>query len=169
MPLDMDRFSVGDAPELTLRLLSHFVEGEPPEAARHELQRFLWNTANYGWAVPLSSALGVLKEGRAGNFVYHQRSQLMFTGVGMSGHQLLMAHLATLHRTDWTNRSMDDWGPDCIHSWNANSRLADDFIESGFGFFRSSQHAPDVIMVAREFAWTAQEKRVFASFTRRHP
>lgn len=165
MTLDIQGLSVGDAPELTRVLLAAFVEGEPPEAAREELQRYLWNSGSFGLAIPLSSALPVLRTGQAGNFIYHQKPQLLFTGVSHANHQLLMAYLAALNKTDFKS-PMDDWGPDCIYQWNANAKLADEFIESGFGLYRSSQHAPNTIRVSPEFAWTAQEKRVFAGFQR---
>jgi hypothetical protein len=163
-PEELDALSVGDAPELTLYILRAFVDGEPPEVVRSELQRYLWNQARFGYAVPLERARKFIAADKAGDFVYHQRTQLMFTGV--SAHPILMSHLAALHKTDFSAR-LTSWDTEDFYPWDATSKLSDDFIEGGLGFYKSRVGGGS-ITVSREFAWTAQEKRVFGSFQRKY-
>lgn len=164
MPSESGCFRCADAPELTAAILRAFTD-DAPAVVQKELQRYLWNSAMFGCAVPLDRARGFIINGRAGDFVYHQRTQLMFTGV--SAHPILMSYLAALHKTDFT-APMSDWGPETIYDWNATSKLADEFVEQGLGFYRSKVGG-GAITVASDFAWTAQEKRVFASYPRRSP
>lgn len=160
----MTEFGVGDAPELADHILRAYTDA-PPGVVRDELRRFLWNSCTFGIAAPLAHAAQLVRAGDAGNFVYHQRSGLVFTGV--QAHPLLMSYLATLDRTDFSAR-VEAWGPDTVYSWDATSKLADEFIEKGRGLYRSAVGGGS-IMVARGFNWTAQEKRVFAAFPRRSP
>jgi hypothetical protein len=151
-----------DAPELTATILRAFT-ADASAVVQEELQRYLWNSAMFGYAVPLDRARSFIINDRAGDFVYHQRTQLMFTGV--SAHPILMSYLAALHKTDFT-APMSGWGPDTIYDWNATSKLADEFIEQGLGFYRSKVGG-GAITVAPGFPWTAQEKRIFATYPRR--
>ena len=148
--------------DVNVAILRAFTENAPA-VVQDELQRYLWNSAMFGYAVPLDRAHSFVSNGRAGDFVYHQRTQLMFTGA--SAHPILMSHLAALHKTDFT-APMSDWGPHTIYDWNATSKLADEFIEHGLGFYRSKVGG-GAITVAPDFRWTPQEKRVFAAYPRR--
>ncbi len=161
---DTGCFGCSDAPELTAIILRAFTD-TAPSVVQQALQRYLWNSAIFGFAVPLDRARRFIISDRAGDFVYHQRTQLMFTGV--SAHPILLSHLAALHRTDFA-APMSDWGPRTIYDWNATSKLADEFVEQGLGFYRSNVGG-GAITVASDFRWTAQEKRVFASYSRRSP
>lgn len=155
-------FRCGDAPELTRHILSKFAKTWPEEV-ESELRRYLWNSASFGYAVPLAKARGFITHGRAGHFIYHQRTQLMFTGA--TAHPIMMSYLTALHHTDFSV-DCDDWGPSSVYDWNATSRLADEFIEQGLGFYLSAV-AGGAITVANDFKWTPQERTVFASFKRR--
>ena len=159
----------GDAPELA-RVLLHAYTKSPPEIVESELCRFLWNSAGFGRAIPLGQSRAVLTAGQGGHFIFHKRTGMLFTGVNLGGHQLLMAYLATLDRTDFSANFDDvsDWGPDSIYGWNASAKLGDEFVETGLGLYQSSQ-ANGAITVAPGFQWTPQEKAVFRGFERRSP
>lgn len=159
---DTGCFGCADAPELTTVILRAFTD-RAPAAVHEELQRYLWNSAMFGYAVPLKRARHFIAHDRAGDFVYHQRTQLMFTGV--SAHPILMSYLAALHKTDFS-APLTDWGPDSIYEWNATSKLADEFVELGLGFYRSKVGG-GAITVAPDYRWTTQERLVFSTYSRR--
>jgi hypothetical protein len=158
-------YSCADAPELALMLLNVYTD-RPPKVVVAELQRFLWNGAQFGECVPLALARAYISKGAASNFVYHQRTGHLFTGV--SAHPLLLSYLEALDRTDFRlpPESVSDWGPNVIYDWNATSRLADEFVERGHGLYLSST-MKQTIFVDPSFRWTAQETAVFRGLERR--
>lgn len=154
-------FRIADAPELTTYLLAAFVDGPAPEPVHRELQRFLWNSAQYGDALPLADAFDKILDGDAGSFVYHQKSGLVFTHVSGGRHQLLMAYLASLHKTDFS-KPITEWEYDQFYSFDATHKLADDFVEGGLGLFQSSVGGAQSVYVSEKFNWTEKERMAFA-------
>lgn len=154
-------FRVGDAPELTAFLLAAHTPVPAPAAVHDELQRFLWNTAHFGQALPLAEAFDLLHTGAAGSFVYHQRSGLVFTHVSGGQHTLLMAYLAAVHKTNLT-KDIEHWGLDEFYSWDATHKLSDDFIDAGLGLFQSSVGGANCVYVSEKFNWSEKERMAFA-------
>jgi len=156
------RFELGDAPELTQFLLKTFLP-EPPNAVASAMQRFLWNGDAFAEAAPLEELLEPADIEKAGTFVYHRHSKLLFTHVPSGKHQILMAHLGALHKTDFAG-DCEGWRYDQFYSWDAASQLADDFVCMGFGFFLSSVSAGGRITVARDYPWSEEEAELFGHF-----
>lgn len=149
-----------DAPELTDVLLAAFVSGPPPAAVHEEIQRFLWNTCNFAEALPLKDAVGRIRDGSAGNFIYHQKSGILFTRVSGGTHQLLMAYLESLHKTDFTLPNLT-WDYDQAYSFNATSKLAEDFIVDGHGLFQSSVGKASAVHLGDKFVMSDLETEAF--------
>jgi hypothetical protein len=156
------RFELGDAPELTRFLLGTFLP-TPPKAVVAAMQRFLWNGDAFSEAVSLDEMTTSGDIRKAGTFVYHKHSGLVFTHVAGGKHQMLMAHLGALHKTDFTN-DCEDWQYDQFYPWDATSQLADDFVCLGFGFFLSSVSSGGRITVALDYPWSSAEERLFGGF-----
>lgn len=154
-------FRIADAPELTTYILAAYTASPAPEAVHSELQRYLWNSAHYGQALPLADAFDKIHDGSAGSFVYHQKSGLVFTHVSGGQHQLLMAYLAAIHKTDFS-KPIESWEYDQFYSWDATHKLADDFIDNGMGLFQSSVGGANSVYVGESFQWTDKERMAFA-------
>lgn len=159
-------YRVFDADELTVAILQSFTARAIPECISREISRFLWN-CNFGEAIPIADAVEVLQAGRAGNFVYHQKSGFLFTHVSPGSHQLLMAYLASLHSTDFSIQH-ERWDYDHAYSFNATSRLAEDFVEQGHGLFQSSVGPRQTIHVGEKFVESPLEAEAFGGHQRRY-
>lgn len=151
----------GNAPELARVLLSAFVKGPPPAAVSTELADFLWNSGNFAEAMPLNLGIELLQTGKAGAFVYHQKTGMLFTHV--RAHPMLMAYLASLHRIDFSAEN-NTWEFDQGMGFDATSKLADEFIDKGIGLYRSTLHSADTIMVDGVFDWSPAERNAFQDF-----
>lgn len=156
------RFELGDAPELTRFLLATFVL-EPPAAVISAMQRFLWNSDAFSDAVTLDEFRDQSEMRAAGTFVYHKQSRLVFAHVPSGKHQLLMAHLGALHKTDFI-AAREGWVFSQFYQRDATSQLADDFVCDGFGFFLSSVSPGGRITVATDYPWSMQEEQLFGGF-----
>jgi hypothetical protein len=158
------RYRVDDAPALMRLLLSAFTNIRQP-AIEQGLYRYLWRHARFGYAEHLVDAVDDVRSGRAGYFVYHPRSALIFTHTEFGYHQLLLAHLAALHKTDFL-REHARWDVHQFPYADPIAQLADDCVREGHGLYMSSASNGKCITVGRSFKWGPLERLAFAAFER---
>lgn len=155
--------------ETVSALLVSFTKGPHPEPIRSELTRFLGNDPPFHEALSLKKAEPLLRAQNAGHFLYHQASGLVFTSMMFGRHQLVMAYIEALHKTDFSQH-IEQWEYDQAYSFNATSKLADNFIEQGHGFFVSGsarKAGGGVIQVGKAFKWTTLERTVFQDYAKK--
>lgn len=158
------RYQIDDASKLTHLLLSGFT-AVPQPVIEKSLDRHLWRHARFAYAEPLADVLDDVRSGLAGNFLYHKKSGLLFAHTEYGFHQLLLAHLAALHKTDF-NREPATW--DVYHFPYANPmrQLADDCVGEGYALFMSSVSDGKRITVGQAFTWEPLELAAFGNFER---
>ncbi|MFM0674436.1 hypothetical protein [Paraburkholderia sediminicola] len=106
-----------------------------------------------------------VQSGSAGHFLYHKKSGLLFAHVEFGHHQLLLAHLCALHKTDFS-RELVKWNAHQFPYSDPIRRLADDFVCEGYGLFLSTSSNGKRITVGQTFAWEPLEQAAFDSFER---
>jgi hypothetical protein len=158
------RYQLDDAPALMHLLLSAFTE-KPQPAIEKGFYRYLWRHARFGYAEHLADALDDVRSGRAGHFVYHPRSALIFTHTEFGYHQLLLAHLAALHKTDFLREHVM-WNVHRFPYVDPIAQLADDCVREGHGLYMSSASSGRCITVGQAFKWEPLERLAFAGFER---
>lgn len=156
------RYAIGDAPDLTCLLLSVFTD-MPQPAIEEGLHRYLWRHARFGYAEQLMHALHDVQSGSAGDFLYHQKSGLLFAHVELGYHQLFLAHLCALHKTDFS-REQVKWNVHQFHYSDPIRELADVCVYEGYGLFLSSFSNGKRITVGQAFAWEPLERAAFGKF-----
>ncbi|SAL80951.1 hypothetical protein [Caballeronia telluris] len=158
------RYQIGDAPKLTELLLSGFTDVIQP-AIEEGLNRYLWRHARFGYAEQLADAIDDVRSGTAGHFLYHKRSGLVFAHTEFGFHQLLLAHLAALHKTDFCREHVK-WNVQQFQYADPMRQLADDCIREGYGLFLSSVSNGRHVTVGRAFTWEPLELAAFGNFER---
>jgi hypothetical protein len=158
------RYGIEDTAEITRRLLFVFTELPRPDIAAG-LDRYLWRHARFGFAEPLADALDDVRSGSAGHFLYHKKSGLLFAHVEFGYHQLLLAHLCALHKTDFSREQLK-WNVHQFHYADPTKQLSDDFVDEGYGLFLSTCSNGKRITVGQTVAWEALEQSAFGSFER---
>jgi hypothetical protein len=78
-----------------------------------------------------------VRSGLIGNFLYHKKSGLIFAHTEFGFHQLLLAHLAALHKTDYCREHVI-WNVHQFPYADPMRQLADDYVREGYGLFVSS-------------------------------
>ncbi|CAE6789480.1 hypothetical protein R70006_04777 [Paraburkholderia domus] len=158
------RYQIGDAPKLTDLLLSDFT-AVPQPAIEKGLERYLWRHAHFAYAEQLAYVFDEVRSGQAGHFVYHKKSGLIFARAEFGFHQLLLAHLAALHKTDFCREHVI-WNLHQFPYADPMRQLADDFVREGYGLFLSSVSNGKYVTVGRAFAWEPLELAAFGKFER---
>jgi hypothetical protein len=158
------RYEIGDAPELTHLLLSAFTD-MPQPGITEGLHRYLWRHARFGYAEQLTDAFHDIQSGSAGDFLYYQKSGLLFAHVEFGYHQLLLAHLCALHKTDFSREHVK-WNVRQFDDSNPIRKLADDCVCEGYALFLSSSSNGKRITVGKAFAWEPLELVAFGNFDR---
>ncbi|MFM0340516.1 hypothetical protein [Paraburkholderia fungorum] len=126
------------------------------------MDRYLWRHARFGYAEQLADALHDVQSGSAGDFLYHQKSGLLFAHVELGYHQLFLAHLCALHKTDFSREHVK-WN---VHRFGYSDpirKLADDCVSEGYGLFLSSFSNGKCITVGQAFAWGPLERAAFGN------
>ena len=158
------RYRMDDAQELTQVLLSVFTD-MPQPAMTEGLHRYLWRHVRFGYAGQLTDVLHDVQSGSAGDFLYHQKSGLLFAHVEFGYHQLLLAHLCALHKTDFSSQHVK-WNVHQFHYPDPIRKLADDCVCEGHALFLSSYSNGKRITVGQAFAWGSLELAAFGNFNR---
>lgn len=158
------RYHIDDASELMRLLLTAFTDIRQP-AVEKGFSRYLWRHARFGDAEHLAEALDDVRLGRAGHFVYHQRTTLLFTDTELGYHQLLLAHFAALHETDFAREHVR-WDVHQFPYADPIAQLADDCVRNGYGLYISSASNGRCITVGQRFKWEPLERVAFAGFER---
>ncbi|MFL9998863.1 hypothetical protein [Paraburkholderia sediminicola] len=158
------RYQPEHAPELTWLLLSAFTE-VPQPAIERGLERYLWRHARFGYAARLADILDEVRSGLAGHFLYHQQSGLLFAHVHYGYHQLFLAHLCALQKTDFSCQYVT-WNVQQFHGPNPIRQLADDFVCEGHGLFVSTMTDGRRVTVGATFQWGPLERIAFDRFER---
>jgi hypothetical protein len=156
------RYQMDDVQELTHLLLSVFT-AIPQPSITEGLHRYLWRHARFGYAEQLTDALHDVQSGSAGDFLYHQKSGLLFAQVEFGYHQLFLAHLCALHKTDFSREQLR-WNVHLFHCANPIVELADDCVREGYGLFLSSFSDGKRITVGQTFNWEPFERAAFGNF-----
>ncbi|MFL9913260.1 hypothetical protein [Paraburkholderia sp. RL17-337-BIB-A] len=119
-----------------------------------------------GYAARRADALHDVQSDSAGHFLYHKTSDLLFANVEFGHHQLLLAHLCALHKTDFS-REQVKWNVHQFHQYSdAIRKLADDCVREGYGLFLSSFSNGKCVTVGHDFTWVSLESAVFGNFER---
>jgi hypothetical protein len=158
------RYQIGDAPKLTHLLLTGFT-AVPQPVIEKGLDRYLWRHARFAYAAPLADVLDEVRSGLAGNFLYHKKSGLIFAHTEFGFHQLLLAHLAALHKTDFCREHVT-WDLHQFQYANPMRQLADDCVVEGYALFVSSVSGGKRITVGQAFTWEPLELAAFGNFER---
>ncbi|MFL9916635.1 hypothetical protein PQR75_14810 [Paraburkholderia fungorum] len=158
------RYQIGDARKLTYLLLSAFTE-VPQPAIENGLHRYLWRHARFAYAEQLADALGDVRSGSIGNFLYHKKSGLVFAHVEVGYHQLFLAHLCALHKTDFSREHVK-WDVHQFQYQDPIRQLADDCVGEGHCLFISSFSDDGRITVGQTFNWEMLERAAFGGFRR---
>jgi hypothetical protein len=158
------RYQIGDAPKLTHLLLSTFTE-VPQPAIVNGLDRYLWRHARFAYAEQLADALEDVRSGSTGHFLYHKKSGLIFAHVEFGYHQLLLAHLCALHKTD-LSREHVKWNVRQFPYLDPIRQLADECVGEGYCLFLWSFSDGECITVGEAFNWEMLELAAFGVFRR---
>ena len=158
------RYRIGDAPKLTHLLLSAFTE-VPQPAIEDGLRHYLWRHARFGYAEQLADALDDVRSGSTGHFLYHKKSGLIFAHVEDGYHQLFLAHLCALHKTDFSREHVQ-WNAHQFPYLDPIRQLADDCVGEGYCLFLSSFSDGGRITVGQAFNWEILERVAFGDFRR---
>jgi hypothetical protein len=158
------RYQIADARELTHFLLSGFT-AVPQPAIEKGLDRYLWRYARFTYADQLADVVDEVRSGLAGHFLYHKKSGLIFAHTEWGFHQLLLAHLAALHKTDF-RREHVIWNVHQFPYADPMRQLADDCVSEGYGLFLSSVSNGKCITVGQAFTWEPLELAAFGNFER---
>jgi hypothetical protein len=156
------RYQMGDTSELTYLLLSVFTELPQPGIVEG-LHRYLWRHLRFGYVEQLADALEDVRSGSAGHFLYHKKSGFVFAHVEYGHHQLLLAHLCALHKTD-LSVELVKWNVQQFRYSDPVRRLADDFVCDGYGLLLSTLSDRNLITVRQTFAWEPLERTAFGRF-----
>lgn len=156
------RYQIGDAAKLTHLLLSAFTE-VPQPAIENGLHRYLWRHIRFGYAEPLADAFDDVRSGSTGHFLYHKKSGLLFTHVEFGYHQLFLAHLSALHKTDFSRKHVT-WNVHQFQYSDPIRQLADDCVGEGYCLFISSFSDEGRITVGQTFNWEMLERAAFNDF-----
>ena len=156
------RYQMGDVAQLMHLLLSVFTE-VPQPAIENGLNRYLWRHARFGYAEQLADALDDVRSGSTGHFLYHKKSGLIFAHVEFGYHQLLLAHLCALHKTDFSREHVQ-WNVHQFQYADPIKRLADDCVRDGYGLFLSAFSNGKCITVGEAFTWEPLERAAFGNF-----
>ena len=158
------RYQIADAPELTHLLLSGFTS-VPQPAIEKGLDRYLWRHARFAYADQLADVLDDVRSGLTGHFLYHKKSGLIFAHTEDGFHQILLAHLAALHKTDFCREHVI-WNVHQFPYADPMGHLADDCVREGYGLFLSSVSNEKCITVGQAFTWEPLELAAFGNFER---
>lgn len=158
------RHGIEDTAEITRLLLLAFTELPRPDIAEG-LNRYLWRHARFGFAEQLVDALDDVRAGSAGPFLYHKKSGLLFAHVEFGYHQLLLAHLCALHKTDFSREQLK-WNVHQFQYLDPIRQLADECVDEGYCLFLSSFSDGERITVGKTFNWEMIERAAFGDFRR---
>ena len=158
-------------PTLARVLLSSFADNPDnhPEVL-DELTRYLWNGLNFKGALPFTEgASQKILSGEAKQFVYDRKSGLVFFNVSGGTHQLLIAYLGALHKTDF-GKNNDCWYQEhFVEPFNATSKLVDYYIGAGLGVFESSVGPRHRIWASSDIEFDALERLAFRRYEKFDP
>lgn len=157
-------YRIVDTPDLVRRILSQFAPTWSAEL-EEEWVRFLWNHAGFREVQVFvdKGADCIAQRGYRNNFVYDQRTGLVFFDLAGSSHQLLMAYLQALHETTFPEDD-EDWFGRHFKAYNAESDLADRYLEQGHGILLSSVGHRNAVYVGQAFVWTDSERQAFHGY-----
>jgi hypothetical protein len=106
-----------------------------------------------------------VRSGLTGHFLYHKKSGLIFAHTEDGFHQILLAHLAALHKTDFCREHVI-WNVHQFPYADPIGHLADDCVREGYGLFLSSVSNEKCITVGQAFTWEPLELAAFGNFER---
>ncbi|MGE8163899.1 hypothetical protein ACQKRQ_27675 [Paraburkholderia sp. NPDC080076] len=106
-----------------------------------------------------------VRSGLTGHFLYHKKSGLILAHMEDGFHQILLAHLAALHKTD-SCREHVIWNVHQFPYADPMGHLADDCVREGYGLFLSSVSNEKCITVGQAFTWEPLELAAFGNFER---
>ena len=102
---------------------------------------------------------------RPATFPCNKKSGLLFAHVEFGYHQLFLAHLCALHKTDFSREQLK-WSVHQFPYADPIKKLSDDFVDQGYGLFLSNCSNGQRITVGQTFAWEALEQAAFGRFER---
>lgn len=158
-------------PNLARYILSCFTgdpDGHP--GVLEDLTRYMWNNLNFREALLFEAgAAQKILSGDAEQFVYDKRTQVVLFNVSGGTHQLLIAHLAALHKTDFSKDTSDWYRDHFVRPFNATSKLVDYYIGAGLGLFESSVGPRQRIWASPDIEFNALERKVFRAYEKFDP
>jgi hypothetical protein len=157
-------FTTVDANELTTHLIGKFTaRPENFPYVQNYVERYIWNNCGFSFAVSIHEiSLEKFKESK--NFIYDKATEMFFINFNHSPHQLLMAYIEALHKFDFSKESHDNEFHDLFTTFNAYSKLADEYIINGHGILLSS--VSKKILLGEAFIMTDKENEYLGHFNK---
>jgi hypothetical protein len=152
-----------DVPELMRLLLSVFTDVPQPAVAEGLHRSTSGGTFVSGMRSNLRTHWKTCGPVRLATFYITKKSGLVFAHMEYGHHQLLLAHLCALHKTDLSVQ-LAKWNVRQFHYSDPIRMLADEFVCDGYGLFLSTLSDSNRITVGRTFAWEPLERVAFGRF-----
>ena len=162
---------LNNPPELARYILSCFTnEPDSHQEVLEDLTRYMWNTLCFKEALLFEAgAAQKILSGDAKQFVYDKRTQVVLFNVSGGTHQLLIAHLAALHKTDFSQDTSEWYSEHFVRPFNATSKLVDYYIGAGLGLFESSVGPRQRVWASPDIEFNPLERKVFRAYEKFDP